>query len=53
MKLNNPFDFLSVKVLGVGIVVGYAVTGPKTKRVRNLSVTLEAAVWSKSWQFPF
>jgi hypothetical protein len=53
MKLNNPFEILSVKLLGVGLTVDYSVTGPKTKLVRSIGVAIEVAVWSKKWQFPF
>lgn len=56
MNLNNPFDILSVKFLGVGVVVDYSVTGPKAKpqqQTRSIGLTIEIAVWSKSWQSHF
>lgn len=49
MTLNNPWDLLSVKLLGIGLEVCIVTVDEK----RTIDLTIETVVWSKKWQFPF
>ena len=47
MQLNNPFNILSLQVLGVGLEVTYY----WSTTTRGIELSLSLAVWNRSWDW--
>lgn len=52
IRLNNPLDLLSLKLLGLGVVLSIHHDGDEVVPGRwvTLSITYAVGGWSKSWK---